>query len=121
MDMKKEAKKWLVTLLSICMIVNLCTPYRIQASQNTTQKYITLDDYIQAVTMEYQSGEDWIKIKDNTKNIPADARMKITINYKNIDAKELLENDQTLRYHLPELFQNGTVAINSIHDSDGNK
>ncbi|MCI6008701.1 MAG: hypothetical protein MRZ48_01010 [Anaerostipes hadrus] len=119
--MKKEAKKWLVMLLSICMIVNLCTPYRIQASQNTTKKYITLDDYIQAVTMEYQSGEDWIKIKDDTKNIPADARMKITINYKNIDAKELLENDQTLRYHLPELFQNGTVAINSIHDSDGNK
>lgn len=71
--------------------------------------------------MEYQSGENWIKITDDTKNIPADARMKITVNYKNIDAKELLENDQTLKYQLPALFQNGTVAINSIQDADGNK
>lgn len=130
MDMKKKAKKWLVMLLSICMIVNLCTPYRIQASQNTTEQnkiarqseqFMALDEYIHAATIEYQSGEDWIKVTDDTKNIPADARLKITVNYKNVDAKELLEYEQTLKYQLPEIFQNGTVAHNSIQDADGNK
>lgn len=128
--MKKKAKKWLVTLLSICMIVNLCTPYRIQASQNTTEQnkiarqseqFMALDEYIHAATIEYQSGEDWIKVTDDTKNIPADARLKITVNYKNVDAKELLEHEQTLKYQLPEIFQNATVAHNSIQDADGNK
>lgn len=126
MDMKKIAKKLFVMLLSICMITNLITPYRIQASQTqTTQKQIkqsmNLDNYINAATIEYQSGEDWIKVTDGTKNIPADARMKITVNYKNVDAKDLLNNNRTLRYHLPELFQNRLVAMNSIQDADGNK
>ena len=124
--MKKIAKKLFVMLLSICMITNLITPYRVQASQTkTTQKQtqqsMNLDDYINAVTIEYQSGEDWIKVTDDTKNIPADARMKITVNYKNVDAKELLNNNRTLRYHLPELFQDRLVAMNSIQDADGNK
>lgn len=127
MDMEKTINKLMVVFLSICMITNIFTPYRIEAAQTTTQQnktgtqFMKLDDYIQAVTMEYQSGEDWITITDDTKNIPADARIKITINYKNIDAKELLDNNKTLRYHLPELFQDGSVVLNSIQDSDGNK
>lgn len=73
------------------------------------------------MTIEYQSGEDWIKITDDTKNIPADARIKITVNYKNIDAKELLNHNKTLRYHLPDLFQDSFVVLNSIQDANGNK
>ena len=73
------------------------------------------------MTIEYQSGEDWIKITDDTKNITADARIKITVNYKNIDAKELLNHNKTLRYHLPELFQDSFVVLNSIQDANGNK
>ena len=109
------------------MITNIFTTYRIEASQTTTQQNKTevhpmkLDDYIQAVTMEYQSGEDWIKITDDTKNIPADARIKITVNYKNIDAKELLNHNKALRYHLPDLFQDSSVTHNSIQDANGNK
>lgn len=109
------------------MITNIFTPYRIEAAQTTTQQneteesFIKLDDYIQAVTMEYQSGEDWIKITDDTKNIPADARIKITVNYKNVDAKNLLEHNKTLRYHLPDLFQDSSVVHNSIQDANGNK
>ena len=61
-----------------------------------------LDDYIQNVTMEYQSGENWIKITDETKDIPADARLKITVTYKDVRAKVLLEHNKTLKYHLPE-------------------
>ena len=78
--MRKTINKLLVILLSICMITNIFTPYRIEAAQTTQQnkkaaQSMELDDYIQAVTMEYQSGEDWIKITDDTKNIPADARI----------------------------------------------
>lgn len=117
----------MVIFLSICMMINIFTPYRIEASQITTQQNKTeeypmeLDDYIQAATIEYQSGEDWIKITDETKNIPADARIKITVNYKNVDAKELLNHNKALRYHLPELFQNSSVVHNSIQDASGNK
>lgn len=114
-------------LLSICMLMTIFIPYRIEASQTTTKQNKTevhpleLDNYIQAVTIEYQSGEDWIKITDDTKNIPADARIKITVNYKNIDAKELLNHNKTLRYHLPDLFQDSFVVLNSIQDANGNK
>lgn len=47
--------------------MTIFTPYRIEASQTTTKQNKTevhsleLDNYIQAVTIEYQSGEDWIK------------------------------------------------------------
>ena len=126
MDMRKTINKLLVILLSICMITNIFTPYRIEAAQTTQQnkkaaQSMELDDYIQAVTMEYQSGEDWIKITDDTKNIPADARIKITLNYKNVDAKELMDHNKTLRYHLPDLFENVSVVHNSIQDANGNK
>lgn len=126
MDMKKAINKWMVILLSICMITNIFTPYRIEASQTTQQnkteaQSMKLDDYIQTVTMEYQSGENWIKITDDTKNIPADARIKIAVNYKNVDAKELMNHNKTLRYHLPDLFENSSVVMNSIQDANGNK
>ena len=108
------------------MITNIFTPYRIEASQTTQQnkteaQSMKLDDYIQTVTMEYQSGENWIKITDDTKNIPADARIKIAVNYKNVDAKELMNHNKTLRYHLPDLFENSSVVMNSIQDANGNK
>lgn len=108
--MEKTIKKLMAIFLSICMLMTIFIPYRIEASQTTTKQNKTevhpleLDNYIQAVTIEYQSGEDWIKITEDTKNIPADARIKITVNYKNIDAKELLNHNKTLRYHLPDLF-----------------
>lgn len=127
MNMKKTINKLMVVILSICMITTIFTPYRIEAAQTTTQQnkteaqFMKLDDYIHAVTMEYQSGEDWVKITDDTKNIPADARIKITVNYKNIDAKELLNHNKTLRYHLPDLFQDSSVVHNSIQDANGNK
>lgn len=125
--MEKTIKKLMAILLSICMLMTIFIPYRIEASQTTTKQNKTevhpleLDNYIQAVTIEYQSGEDWIKITDDTKNIPADARIKITVNYKNIDAKELLNHNKTLRYHLPDLFQDSFVVLNSIQDANGNK
>ena len=101
--MEKTIKKLMAILQSICMLMTIFIPYRIEASQTTTKQNKTevypleLDNYIQAVTIEYQSGEDWIKITDDTKNIPADARIKITVNYKKIDAKELLNHNKTLR------------------------
>ena len=125
--MEKTIKKLMAIFLSICMLMTIFIPYRIEASQTTTRQNKTevhpleLDNYIQAVTIEYQSGEDWIKITDDTKNIPADARIKITVNYKNIDAKELLNHNKTLRYHLPDLFQDSFVVLNSIQDANGNK
>ena len=125
--MEKTIKKLMAIFLSICMLMTIFIPYRIEASQTTTKQNKTevhpleLDNYIQAVTIEYQSGEDWIKITDDTKNIPADARIKITVNYKNIDAKELLNHNKTLRYHLPDLFQDSFVVLNSIQDANGNK
>ena len=66
-DMEKTIKKLVAILLSICMLMTIFTPYRIEASQTTTKQNKTevhsleLDNYIQAVTIEYQSGEDWIK------------------------------------------------------------
>lgn len=120
-NMKKTIRKLIVVFLSICMIINILTPYGILASDTTEQQAMELDDYIQTVTMEYQSGEDWIKITDETKEIPADARLKITVTYKDVKAKELLEHNKTLKYHLPELFQKGTVAYNSIKDANGNE
>lgn len=65
--MEKTIKKLVAILLSICMLMTIFTPYRIEASQTTTKQNKTevhsleLDNYIQAVTIEYQSGEDWIK------------------------------------------------------------
>ena len=103
--MKKTIKKLIVVFLSICMVINILTPYGIFASDSAAQQAMELDDYIQSVTMEYQSGENWIKITDETKDIPADARLKITVTYKDVKAKELLEHNKTLKYHLPELLE----------------
>lgn len=61
--MEKTIKKLMAILLSICMLMTIFIPYRIEASQTTTKQNKTevhpleLDNYIQAVTIEYQSGK----------------------------------------------------------------
>ena len=55
--MEKAIKKLMAILLSICMLMTIFIPYRIEASQTTTKQNKTevhpleLDNYIQALQM----------------------------------------------------------------------
>lgn len=119
--MNRIGKKLMIVLVSICMITSMVHPYMTLASSENLQKSsVEIDSFIQSAMIEYQSEKEWIKIDDQTKNIPADARLKTTIHYDDIDAKMLIENGGTLTYKLPQLFKDSTVANNTIQDADHN-
>ncbi len=119
--MNRIGKKLMIVLVSICMITSIVHPYMTLASSENLQKSsVEIDSFIQSATIEYQSEKEWIKIDDQTKNISADARLKTTIHYDDIDAKMLIENGGTLTYKLPQLFKDSTVANNTIQDADHN-
>ena len=117
--MKLHKKNWTVLFTIFCAV--LCLHMFARAAQPTSRNVINIDSHIVAASMAYQSGEDWIPIDENTSNIPADARLKVIVSYDNVDADDLLQHDRTLSYKIPDLFQDTSVATNTIYDAERNK
>ena len=86
--------------------------------EQTEQKPLDVTSYITAVEAWYKQkgGNDWIKIDDNTHNIPADAGLKFTIHYAGADAENVMNHQRTLQYTLPELLIHPTVEHGDIKD-----
>lgn len=117
--MKLHKKNWTVLFTIFCAV--LCLHMFARAAQPTSRNGINIDSHIVSASMAYQSGEDWIPIDENTSNIPADARLKVIVSYDNVDADDLLLHDRTLSYKIPDLFQDTSVATNTIYDAERNK
>ena len=82
---------------------------------------VNVEPYIENASVAYQSGEDWIDVNEHTTSIPADARLKITLNYSGVSAEEVAGHGKSIRYTLPELLMEPSVAYNVIQDDDGNE
>lgn len=82
---------------------------------------VNVEPYIENASVAYQSGENWIDVDEKTTSIPADARLKITLNYSGVSAEEVAAHGKSIRYLLPKLLMEPSVAYNIIEDSDGNE
>lgn len=69
--------------------------------------------YISNASIEYQSGTDWISVA-NIKNIPADARLRITVDYEKIPSSSVRANNNTVTYTLPSLLYEPKVTSGII-------
>lgn len=117
--MRNTWKRLIVLILSLCLIANIIQPYVIMATDESTQEALKVDHYITSAAIQYQSGDSYVNITEDTENIPVDARLKINISYSNIDAQELIRKGGTLSCQFPELFLDISVESNSIQDSSG--
>ena len=74
--------------------------------------------YISNASIEYQSGTDWISVA-NAKNIPADARLRITVDYEKIPSSSVRANNNTVTYTLPSLLYEPKVTSGIIQNENG--
>lgn len=131
-------KRWPVFILSIALILGILQPYPIVSaeSEQTYENYdendkdasgeINTDAFdasscVQSVKVSYQSGGRWVSIDENTRDIPVDTRLKITMTYEGVSKDDVIAHGNTMKYTLPELLVDPSVAYNLIQDSDGNE
>ena len=124
-------KRWPVFILSIALILGILQPYPI-VSAESEQTYENYDENdkdasfdasscVQSVKVSYQSGGRWVSIDENTRDIPVDTRLKITMTYEGVSKDDVIAHGNTMKYTLPELLVDPSVAYNLIQDSDGNE
>lgn len=82
---------------------------------------VNVEPYVKKASMAYQSGEEWIDVNEKTTSIPVDARFKITLNYSGVSVEEVAGHGKSIRYTLPSLLMDPSVAYNMIQDGDGNE
>lgn len=74
--------------------------------------------YISNASIEYQSGTDWISVA-NAENIPADAKLRITVDYEKIPSSSVKANNNTVTYTLPSLLYEPKVTSGIIQNENG--
>lgn len=73
--------------------------------------------YITNAVIEYQSGTDWINV-NGAAGIPADARLRVTVNYDSVPADRISDANYTMTYTLPDLLMDAEVTNNTIQNEN---
>ena len=117
-------------ILSIALLLGMVSPYLTVAAENEeteaadptlVTEAVSVENYIREVTMAYQSGGSWVTIDENTRDIPADARFKITLTYDGVSTDEVIAHRNSIKYTLPDLLIDPSVVYNMIEDGDRNE
>lgn len=73
--------------------------------------------YITNAVIEYQSGTDWINV-NGAENIPADARLRITVDYDKVPSSAVKANKNTVTYSLSGLLIEPRVTSGTIQNEN---
>ena len=120
-----KKKSIFLLALAVLLVSKLPRPYlRVAAEQEeisaeeTVTEPLDVSSKVTEVKISYKSGDSWIEITETTKDIPADATLKISMTYAEHDVAEVIAHGRQLQYKCPDFLKNLRVEHNEIKDSE---
>lgn len=102
-------------------IVNEIAMFAAEESSDVTPEGLELDESnIESVILQYKNAKGtWVVVTDGMENVPANATMRIEVNYSGIDKEKIAEHDNQIVYSgIPKWMNPNKTA--DIYDQDNN-
>lgn len=92
---------------------SLSSGTRVSRSVNTGNGVLLEDTEIDNIKMFYLSENgDWVEIKEDTKDVPGNAKLRMEVSYRSVNIEDLLANKNRILYTLPQILVNPSAEGN---------